>query len=188
MSFTGRAFRGKRTPLPQDEARLLRTAPFSYPAAGVTRGEADKPRFFLPLAGAKTIGTGEARFYRAATAVLTWQAQLRAGLGVRTSSSFISENDVVDQRLGPLSLPCRVVYVVDEPRRKGFAYGTLPGHLERGEERFVVSWDQRTDEVRVEVSSVSLPVWPLLPVLPAVRAVQRFYVRRFLAVIEEASR
>ncbi len=35
--------------------------------------------------------------------------------------------------------PCRVVQVVDEPGRRGFAYGTLPGHPEQGEESFVVS-------------------------------------------------
>ncbi|HSP39654.1 MAG TPA: DUF1990 family protein [Frankiaceae bacterium] len=32
--------------------------------------------------------------------------------------------------VGPVALlaPCRVVSVFDEPRRRGFAYGTLPGH------------------------------------------------------------
>jgi uncharacterized protein (UPF0548 family) len=35
---------------------------------------------------------------------------------------------------------CRVVYVIDEPRRYGFAYGTLPEHAEEGEERFLVEW------------------------------------------------
>jgi Domain of unknown function (DUF1990) len=37
--------------------------------------------------------------------------------------------------------PCRVVCVVDEagPTSKfGFAYGTLPGHVESGEERFLI--------------------------------------------------
>jgi uncharacterized protein (UPF0548 family) len=37
--------------------------------------------------------------------------------------------------LWPRDVPCRVVYVVDEPRRAGFAYGTLPGHPEIGGER-----------------------------------------------------
>ena len=41
---------------------------------------------------------------------------------------------------------CRVVYVVDDERgpvrRWGFAYGTLPGHAERGEERFLIEWDR----------------------------------------------
>jgi uncharacterized protein (UPF0548 family) len=35
---------------------------------------------------------------------------------------------------------CRIVYVVDEPRRYGFAYGTLSHHAEAGEERFMVEW------------------------------------------------
>lgn len=198
MSCAGRAFRGRYMPLPADEADALRSSPFTYPAAGATRS-ARTPRFFLPLTASKKIGTGEACFRRAATAVLTWQAQLRAGLSVRASAPCVSADDVVDQRLGPLSLPCRVVYVVDEaPRqgfaygggvyRKGFAYGTLPGHLERGEERFVVSWDPQTDEVRFDISSVSLPVWPLLPALPGVRLVQRLFVRRFLAAVEESAR
>ena len=32
----------------------------------------------------------------------------------------------------------RIVYTIDEPRRFGFAYGTLPRHAEKGEERFLV--------------------------------------------------
>jgi uncharacterized protein (UPF0548 family) len=30
------------------------------------------------------------------------------------------------------------LYVIDEPRRFGFAYGTLPDHVESGEERFLL--------------------------------------------------
>ena len=45
--------------------------------------------------------------------------------------------------LGPVTAPCRVVYVVDEPDRRGFAYGTLTGHPESGEELFTVRHDRR---------------------------------------------
>lgn len=40
----------------------------------------------------------------------------------------------------------RIAYVVDEsgPSRKfGFAYGTLRGHVESGEERFLIEWDDQ---------------------------------------------
>lgn len=37
-----------------------------------------------------------------------------------------------------VSAPVRVVYVVDESDRRGFAYGTLHGHPEDGEEAFLV--------------------------------------------------
>ena len=45
---------------------------------------------------------------------------------------------------------CRIVYVVNEEgpvTRYGFAYGTLPGHAESGEERFTVEWHQQDDAV-----------------------------------------
>ena len=59
---------------------------------------------------------------------------------------------------------CRIVYVVDEsgPISKfGFAYGTLPGHVESGEERFLIEWD-RGDEQRVVRHPGLFPTEPLL--------------------------
>jgi uncharacterized protein (UPF0548 family) len=37
---------------------------------------------------------------------------------------------------------CRIIYIVNEPGRFGFAYGTLPGHIECGEELFQVEQDE----------------------------------------------
>ena len=54
---------------------------------------------------------------------------------------------------GPVRAPCRVVYVVDEPDRRGFAYGTLQGHAESGEELF--RYDPATDDVYAEVTAFS---------------------------------
>ena len=56
-----------------------------------------------------------------------------------------------DRASGPGRRPCRVVYVVDEPDRRGFAYGTLPGHPESGEELFLVRYDPDTENVYAEV-------------------------------------
>jgi hypothetical protein len=52
--------------------------------------------------------------------------------------------------------PCRVVHVVDEPRRRGFAYGTLPGHPEQGEESFTVT-HEADDSVVFRVAAFSRP-------------------------------
>jgi uncharacterized protein (UPF0548 family) len=57
--------------------------------------------------------------------------------------------------LGPLRAPCRVVFVIDETDRRGFAYGTLPGHPESGEELFAVRYDPVTDDVHAEVVAFS---------------------------------
>jgi uncharacterized protein (UPF0548 family) len=62
---------------------------------------------------------------------------------VLPSSPLVLPAVVADLRVGPgplsLRAPVRVVDVVEGPRRRGFAYGTLPGHPENGEESFVVS-------------------------------------------------
>jgi len=55
---------------------------------------------------------------------------------------------------------CRIVYVVDEsgPISKfGFAYGTLPGHVESGEERFLIEWDRGDDSVWYDILAFSRP-------------------------------
>ncbi|MGX5680204.1 DUF1990 family protein [Schumannella luteola] len=79
--------------------------------------------------------------------------------------------------------PARVVYVVDEPNRKGFAYGTLPGHPESGEESFIV--DQTEDgSVWLTITAISRPSswfwWMLAPVL---RLFQEYYTRRYLRAL-----
>jgi uncharacterized protein (UPF0548 family) len=82
---------------------------------------------------------------------------------------------------GPLSLriPVRVVYVIDEPTRRGFAYGTLPGHPESGEEAFVV--EQRDDEsVWLTIRAFSRPAHPLLWVgYPVLRLFQAYFTSRY---------
>lgn len=55
---------------------------------------------------------------------------------------------------------CRIIYTVDEsgPLTKfGFAYGTLPGHVESGEERFLIEWDRDTDKVWYDILAFSRP-------------------------------
>lgn len=51
---------------------------------------------------------------------------------------------------------CRIVYVVNEPRKFSFAYGTLPDHIESGEERFTVEW-QEDDSVWYDILAFSRP-------------------------------
>jgi uncharacterized protein (UPF0548 family) len=75
--------------------------------------------------------------------------------------------------------PARVVYVVDEPTRRGFAYGTLPGHPEDGEEAFIV--EQSPDgAVWLVLRAFSRPAtWYWWLVSPALYLTQAFYTRRY---------
>jgi uncharacterized protein (UPF0548 family) len=84
--------------------------------------------------------------------------------------------------VGPFAIraPVRVIYIVDEPDRRGFAYGTIAGHPEDGEERFIV--ERKGDgSVWLTVASFSRPSskfwWMLYPVL---RLQQALYTGRYL--------
>ena len=77
-------------------------------------------------------------------------------------------------RFGPLRIvaPTRVVYVIDEPDRRGFAYGTLPGHPESGEEVFIV--ERQAGSTSVEVRAFSRPGrWFTRLGAPVARRIQR---------------
>jgi uncharacterized protein (UPF0548 family) len=120
----------------------LAEAPFTYPEVGGTRAE-QLPTGYDHLERVAVVGSGRGAFDRAAAAVFRWSAQRGAGLRVQATGPASTPGTVVLmtaglRRLG-LDIPCRVVWTVDEPGRRGFAYGTLPGHPESGEESFVVS-------------------------------------------------
>lgn len=81
--------------------------------------------------------------------------------------------------------PCRVIYVIDEQNRKGFAYGTLPGHPESGEEAFIVD---RTEDgsVWLTVRSLSRPsTWFWWMTYPVLRVVQKSITRRYFRSLSE---
>ena len=52
--------------------------------------------------------------------------------------------------------PVRILSVIDEPRRFGFSFATLPDHEECGEERFLVEWLEN-GEVWFDVFAISRP-------------------------------
>lgn len=83
--------------------------------------------------------------------------------------------------------PVRVVYVVDEAERIGFAYGTLDGHPESGEALFVVE-HRDDDSVWLVIRTFSQPSttrWKL--VRPLIRYQQRAYTKRYLRALHPAA-
>jgi uncharacterized protein (UPF0548 family) len=123
-----------------DPADLL-DAPLTYDAIGRSRSGA-VPDGFRGAHRSAVVGTGRADFERAAAAVLDWRAQRGAGLRVRATGPSSAPGTVVVltaglPRLG-YDIPCRVVWGRTDGDERGFAYGTLPGHPESGEECFLV--------------------------------------------------
>jgi uncharacterized protein (UPF0548 family) len=84
---------------------------------------------------------------------------------------------------------CRIVYVINEPHRFGFAYGTLPQHAESGEERFLVEWDEGTDVVTYDLYAFSRPRAPLARLAaPYARSLQKKFVLLSKAAMVKACR
>jgi uncharacterized protein (UPF0548 family) len=126
---------------------------FTYPEVGATAGP--PPPGYHHLHASAVIGHGRTRFEEAATDVMRWGMLRGAGLHVDATTDVAVVGSEVIVGLGPLRAPCRVVYVVTEPNRRGFAYGTLPGHAETGEELFAVRYDPIGEAVHAEVSAFS---------------------------------
>jgi uncharacterized protein (UPF0548 family) len=100
-------------------------------------------------------------------------------------SAALRPGDTAVLRIGlwPLDAPVRVVYVVDEPRRRGFGYGTLPGHPERGEEAWIIE-HRADDSVWMTIRAFSRPAhWIYWVGYPITRLVQEIYTRRYERVL-----
>jgi uncharacterized protein (UPF0548 family) len=83
-----------------------------------------------------------------------------------------------------LRVPCRVVYTVEESRRRGFAYGTLPGHPESGEEAFIVE-HHSDDTVSFTITAFSKPSTVIARIAgPAGRLIQSWTTTRYLRSLQ----
>ena len=157
----------------------------NYPEVGATSGTL--PAGYALVRRTAELGHGRPVFDTAAERLMSWDMHRRAGLRVEAAAGrAVVGGDVrVVLSLGPLSVvaPCRVVRVVDEPRARGFAYGTLTGHPEMGEESFVVRLDDQ-DRVTLEIVAFSRPArwWSRLGA-PVSRLVQRRVTGRYLAAL-----
>ncbi|MGB0389860.1 MAG: DUF1990 family protein, partial [Ardenticatenaceae bacterium] len=85
----------------------------------------------------------------------------------------------------------RIVYLIDEPspvRKVGFAYGTLPDHAERGEERFTIEWHP-DNSVWYDLLAFSRPNhWLVWLGYPIARQVQKRFAIGSLAAMKRATR
>lgn len=160
----------------------LAARPLTYTEVGATAGPL--PAGYHHVQKSAAIGRGRRRFEEAAEKVMRWGMLRGAGLRVEATSEVAAVGSEVIVHLGPVRAPCRVVYVVDEPDRRGFAYGTLPGHAESGEERFVVRYDPATDEVCAEVEAFSRHAtwWSKLG-SPVTSVIQQVVTDRYLRAL-----
>ena len=154
--------------------------PYSYEETGFTqRNEQvsgyDNDLNFIEL------GKGDATWGKAKDAIRQWIMFPSSWAFIRPEHAPISPGTVVAMSARVCGLwwinACRIVYTFDEPDRFGFAYGTLPGHVEMGEEIFMV--ERMPDgTVRYVIKAFSRPrFWMARMAYPLARWYQRRFVR-----------
>ncbi|WP_424210876.1 DUF1990 family protein [Streptomyces sp. BI20] len=152
----------------------------TYPERGAT-ARTPLPSGYHHLRRRTRLGAGRAVFEAAGTALTTYAMHRAMGMAIEADHAAARPGGRVGVglRIGPVGLyaPTEVVWTAYEPRRIGFAYGSLPGHPECGEEAFVVSL-AADDTVWFEVLAFSRPAawWTRLagPLVP-------FFQRRYAA-------
>jgi len=144
-------------------------APFTYDRVGATTHPDDLPPGYHHVHATRVVGHGDEAFAAAVDAIRGWQLHRRQGFRVAPDDPPVTVGTVVavDVPLGAMHViaSCRIAWVVDEPHRFGFGYGTLPVHPESGEEAFVVERDAGGNgggEVRLAITAFSRPRHPLV--------------------------
>ena len=160
--------------------------PFTYAEVGATRDQL--PAGYTHDHNSIVLGKGRVVFQRAVSALRSWRQFDLGWVEIVPPDLPIKVGAVGAVRahtFGVWSLSAtRIVYVVNEldnVSRFGFAYGTLPDHVESGEERFLVEWYQTTDEVKYDILAFSKPRHRLVRLgSPLARHLQKRFARESL--------
>ncbi len=167
---------------------------FAYAAAGVTRRPVAEMRGYDFDWNTVLLGEGEAAFARGCAALKAWRMFPARWTRIAPNGAPIREGETLAMQAHALGgwwlNACRIVYVVDGSeggvRRFGFAYGTLPAHVEEGEERFTVELHP-DGAVWYDLRAYSRPrYWPVRLAKPLARELQRRFVRESLAAMRAA--
>ena len=175
--------------------RFLRSQdslPFTYSCVGGTRSETFPPGYTIDR-NRIVLGQSDAVWRGAVSALQAWTMFRMPWCRLAPVRPSIAPGSVVAvafRHYGIWSLnSARVVYRIDEPDRYGFAYGTLPGHSESGEERFLIE-RSATGEIYYDLLAFSRPrdLLPRLASTLARRLQRRFVLDSQRAMSEAAAR
>ena len=188
----------RRPPAAAIQAALTsqRALPLSYPEAGQSR--VGTPAGYPVNHFRCRLGHGDGVYAGAVLALRRWAMYDLPWTEVHPRDAPVESGQVVvvlARHFGFWSLnPCRVVYVEERVEERGpgptqsfsFALGTLPGHSERGEERFRV--EREGDEVWFEVRAFAGPRhWLTWLGYPLLRGLQGALARAAAAAVARAA-
>jgi uncharacterized protein (UPF0548 family) len=169
----------------------------SYAPVGITTaGSGRPPPLYVVDHTRVRLGEGEKVFTAARAALGRWE-QFRLGwVEAWPVEAPVRVGEVVAVLARSLGLwwlnACRIVSVIDREegpiRAFGFAYGTLPGHAGKGEERFLVEWDRDEGGVWYDLLAFSRPQHLLARLgYPWFRRVQKRFGRDSAAAMRRAT-
>ncbi len=165
---------------------------YSYRELGATQQE--PPRDYDHDHSSIYLGRGAELWSQAKTILDTWQQFPADWTNIQPTQAplEVNQNVAVLFRLWGIwfTNSARIVYVLREENRYGFAYGTLPGHVEQGEECF---WIEReaNGAIYYHIKAFSKPrFWLAKLGYPIARMYQRKFVKeslnRFVALTTSA--
>jgi uncharacterized protein (UPF0548 family) len=136
---------------------------FTYSGVGTTA--TTPPANYMVDHARVRMGHGAETFQRAHNALNEWRQFALGWAEAWPANTRLREGETVAVLIRAFGLwwlnAARIVYSVDEVagsiERYGFAYGTLPGHVEAGEERFLVEWNRNDDSVWYDIRAFSRP-------------------------------
>jgi uncharacterized protein (UPF0548 family) len=176
-----------RAPTKQQLAAFLAVeskCDFTYSQIGASAGD-DWPANFDHDRNRALLGNGESAFQAACNALRQWRQFPRSWTYIYPEAAPLEIDTnvaVVFRVFGTCWLnSARIVYTFDETtpvmRRFGFAYGTLPAHIECGEERFSIEMHD-DGSVWYDLRAFSRPrMWLVRLGYPIARRFQRRFVR-----------
>ncbi|MEO6703507.1 MAG: DUF1990 domain-containing protein [Jatrophihabitantaceae bacterium] len=170
--------------LSESQSAQLRRRPFTYREVGRATGVL--PSGYDHLTATRHL-PATASFDRVTDELMSWQVQARSGLRVAASSPKVELDAVMLMRFGfgraSVAIPCRVVTVVNDVDRRGFAYGTLTGHPESGEEAFILTRNS-DGGIDFTITAFSHPASALARAGgPVTKRVQHWMTNRYLRAI-----
>lgn len=173
-----------------DHLQKQKNKAFSYPAVGASTGAF--PEGYQHNHYRFKLGQDEEVWERAKKAIRNWEMFNNGWAFVYPDKAPIEPNQavVVCFRLFGLwwKNSCRIVYTIDKADQFGFAYGTLPDHVAKGEEYFGVERDS-DQQVWFIIKAFSQPVfWGARFFRPLLRDGQRRFVQQAGARIQALTR
>jgi uncharacterized protein (UPF0548 family) len=168
-------------------------ASWGYRAVGATAENGCAPAGYNLDHNRAKLGEGAAAFDAASAALRAWRMFPAPWTRIAPAGAPIQVGQVLAMQAHALGFwwmnACRIVYAIDEVapvRRFGFAYGTLPAHVEEGEERFSVEL-HADGSVWYDLRAFSRPrYWPVRLGKPLARRLQWRFVRESQEAMQRA--